>query len=934
MILSSDKTRRFQPWHRLVTGLPGLLGLLAIAPPAWSAEVCEPIPVADNLALPYSSIPNLPSALVPFPASNRSSNPPPSLEYIPIVPLEVSEAIARQDYDAIDSLLSDLPPFEQANTLIDIARLENFQGDRARLLNDALTIARSLPPDQPLPSDSERDFLLRGIFFAAFEVNEVDLALQALQEHSSREQQIEILSRVVWKPRAQGNWDAANALEDRLYTLLTSQPDYRAVGLSQVAALYAQTHQPEKSQRAFAEAIAMISAVEPGEREEAVMQRVSANLIAAGELEQAEEMMQILQDPAERQVDMAIALAERGQYRDSVARVSQIDTADPMQRMPELIRLLAERGQFNCAQQAAMLTELIPDNLRSVNLDLALDLAKAGRDSEAVALLVSWRNIRSGMEVLPTVTALVAAGEVDLAHDWALALPNPSDRLELLAALAQVLAQTGDRTRAAAVLAEAEQASLEALRAPIEVFPPLQQFMFPSLAPPIPLPALPALPPFTIPQLPLRLPSQEAVPRPILTPAEVIPSPSLLLLPDAERQRSLAAGNDALRGKQQQQFVSQSPPSNGSANPMPNVSDTVFQVAPPTPELQRQRQILSSRILAPAYDAVGQSQVAIAQLTGALQLVLAPLPSQESDDFDGNYQVVPLLQQYAQLSNPPLAPLLNLRQQILSERADSTQTWRLGGVAYGFALLDAPDEALATLPFADCSVFVQGAIVLSLARQQKVEQALQLAAQMTPSGYDRIIAETWVQLVGIFATTGHTDAAERVMTEILNQQYGNMPYNWTAESQRYGEQRLYQYAQRLILSTGSVSYSYTDYAVPDFQDLDARLSPQVQDLGAVAEIAVTNGDVDQALMLLRALPSDRDRARSLAHLAIALHAANQASHAETALAEAEAIAQNLPNHFGKVQVLLAISDARLQMGQPDRALAPLDQASEILSANF
>lgn len=833
---------------RFATSLPGLLallvsllGLLSAAAPARSEEACsaEIPPLSPYLTNPEAH------AFYPFPYFSFWNEPP-----------GFRDAIAAQDYDTALQILQALSPIDRVEGWLQIVQSESFQGDRAQLLTEALALLRANP------TATNRDDLLVAVAEAAIAIQRVDLATAALRLVADEAVKARHLGEVVGMLRAKAEWNAAQALETEIYTALTSRPDYQAVLLSQIAAQYAQVHQPERARRFFAQAQIRIPPVEPGEREEAVMQSVTHSLIVAGELEPALEMMASLQDPAQRQVDFAIALAQQGQYRASVEQIAQISPTFTSAQLPHLIRLLIDRDQVNCAMQVAVSPLLHSQDLAIVLPDLVGTLIKAGRKAESLTLLQNWSQSQPwGLTTAasPLVTTLVAAGATDIAEALALSFDYPNDRLVVLVTLTQALAQTGDTATALEMLTTAEQAAAADLAMP-----------------PMPPPVAPG----------------EVASPPIESPADQVSA------------------------------------------------------------LQQRKSILHAITLAPAYDAVGQPQRAVAQLDAALRLTLTPaadawgtnpadsglsdsgLSDSGFSDLDEASLTHQVLHQYAQLRDPaPMVESLQVfRQTVLTQPDADTRTRRLDRIAYGLAISGAPDAALQTLPFDTLSPDTQQQIVVALAQQHQFEIAQSLATQLTIADEyagERYWLTAWAVLAAEFAQSGQVEAAEQAFQQILSRlstdrtQEANYVDYWADQAQQqYAEQGLYDFAQRLVMASRVA-------VAPDFQALDLPLSPQTQAMVQIAKVAIDHGDANAGLALVRALPIAGDRARALACIAIALQQADQADLAHQALAEATTLAHTLPNHIGKTQALLDISQAWIDLDQPAPVPDLLAQAAMV-----
>jgi tetratricopeptide (TPR) repeat protein len=360
-------------------------------------------------------------------------------------------------------------------------------------------------------------------------------------------------------------------------------------------------------------------------------------------------------------------------------------------------------------------------------------------------------------------------------------------------------------------------------------------------------------------------------------------------------------------------------------------------------DARRARQVRYFLTLAPVYQALGESQTAIALLQEALKIIFSP---DEVDFIIGSEyeQITPeLFSQYHSLidSQQAIAELNTRYQSSLRLPDSATKTRHLRSIAEQFAHLGFPDRALQMLPFQTLSASTQQQIILTLAQQKQFEQALSLARQVQETGiYDRHHPlETWVQLSAELAIAGQTAPSETVfMNEVLPRITGQQSYpseEWIQAqlpqwSRFYAEKKLYPLAQRLILQRYQAPLDYFPVTKPDHRDLRFPLLPLNQILLDTAKIAVINGDTAQSFALIQAIPLPLDRARCLAQLAIDLDTMGYADLATQAIQAADQDARSLPSHIGKAQVLLEINQVQIQNGQAAQIGDRLAEIARIL----
>jgi hypothetical protein len=262
----------------------------------------------------------------------------------------------------------------------------------------------------------------------------------------------------------------AQQMESAVYKVLSTQPEYRAALLAQVGKQFAlrQLDQPEyaqRSQRTFQQAIALLSNVSEGEPREAALQSISRQLIEADQPEQAQLLIQQMNDPALSQFELAIELARHQRYRDSVAVAIQIRDEMALPELKQLVQVLIQNGQLNCALQVTFLPQVKELALAQVIPDLipAIVLSRRTEDAFKIGRILEQESVW----LLNDFNQVLAETNYEIAFRWSQTVKNPNNRFWLLTTLAKALAETNNTAFTTQVLTEAEQAAKILLAEPI-----------------------------------------------------------------------------------------------------------------------------------------------------------------------------------------------------------------------------------------------------------------------------------------------------------------------------------------------------------------------------------------------------------------------------------------------------------------------------------
>lgn len=683
---------------------------------------------------------------------------------------------------------------------------------------------------------------------------QVPLAIEATRLVSDLEIQLATYSELSSDLRIANAWELAEQVDNEAYQRMTEQPAYRAAMLSQLGAQYHQILQPETAQDFFAQAIAQLNQAEMAEN-------------------QREYGLQFVSQDliATKNLALAMPLLQQMQY--------------PEQRQVEAAIVLAQQGKID--DSVALATQ-VP--LRSATPEL----------KRLVNRLLADDQLNCAMQVtfLPEIKESVLEQVLPILANALIQAKRDSEILQILKILEQdspwQIDSIADTLAPSLVSSDRPETVLSwalSLQEPTVRFHTLI-----TLAKAFAQHQNRSLATQSLEQAQKLLPGLLAAPVPSY---DTAPS----------------------------EFDSSQPDTAQPDTAQPDADKTRYET-----DARRARQIRYLLTLAPVHQALGETQTAIALLQESLNMVFSP-DEVNSITYSEYEQLAPeLFSQYHSLidSQQAIAELNTRYQASLRLPSSLTRTRHLKSLAAQFAHLGFPDRALETLPFLELAPSTQQQIILTLAQQKQFDQALSLASQVQESGiYDRYHPlETWIQLSAELAIAGRSDQSETVFNQFVLPRINGQPLSFPDEewinaqlsqwSRYYAEKKLYPWAQRLILARYQAKLDYFPVTQSNFRDLNLPILPLNQMLLDLAKLAVIQGDTTQSFDLIQAIPLTLDRAHCFAQLAIDLDTMGYADLATQAIQAADQEAQSLPNHMGKVHLLLEINQVQIQNGQSEQ----------------